>query len=370
MKPWQRVAIILFCVGAFYASMHILLVAQSVQAIHWFAKVARFVLYCIHFPAPIFCNWMEIRFGLMTPLFIWECLLVSVYWVLGSIALRFFQTMTSTPDRGRRTLFAGTAVVALGVAGFREAYGEVTVLKKDLNLVDLPESLSGLQIVLAADLHRGPVTSREYLEEVVSQINYLEPDLVLLPGDFVSKSDSYFDDVTEVLSKLNPKIATFATLGNHDHWEGADTAVSALEKAGVTLLTNRSVHLNPDRSISEKGQEGLCLAGVDDLWCGKPDLKVALKNVKENVPRLLLSHNPDFAEQNTALESGLRVDLQVSGHTHGGQVVLPGRQLGYDPDGSEEDFFWALCQFQLDSNLVVTGLLDEASRKKLGPSRR
>ena len=324
MKPWKRVAIVLGVVGLFYALMHILLLVQSIQALHWIAKVARFVLYCLGFPAQLFCNWTKIRLGIATPLFLWDCLLVSVYWVCGSMAYRMFLALTSTPEKGRRALFAGTAAVALGVAGLRHAYGEVTVLKKSLSLKDLPESLSGLKLALVADLHRGPVISQEYLEGVVEKINALEPDIVLLPGDFVSKSDSYFEDVTAVLSQLKPKIASLATLGNHDHWEGVDAATAAVENAGVTLLTNSSVHLNPDRTISESGQSGLCFAGVDDLWCGKPDLQAALADVADNVPRLLMSHNPDFAEQKRALKADLRVDFQVSGHTHGGQVVLPG----------------------------------------------
>lgn len=317
-------AVVLGAVGLFYVAMHLLLLLQQFPTLHWAAKVARFVLYCLGFPAQLFCNWTQIRFGIVTPLFLWDCLLVSVYWVLGGMALRMFRAMTSSPEKGRRALFAGTAAVALGVAGLRHAYGEVTVLQKSMNLKDLPESLSGLRVALVADLHRGPVISQEYLEDVVKKINDLEPDLILLPGDFVSKSDSYFEDITTILSGLKPKIASLATLGNHDHWEGVDAAVAAVEKAGVTLLTNRSVHLNPDRTLSETGKVGLCLAGVDDLWCGKPDLQVALDGVPENVPRLLMSHNPDFAEQKRALKSNTRVDLQVSGHTHGGQVVLPG----------------------------------------------
>ncbi|MGE0496096.1 MAG: metallophosphoesterase [Vulcanimicrobiota bacterium] len=214
---------------------------------------------------------------------------------------------------------AGLAVAAYGAGYERE---HLTFSHRDLPLVDLPPSLEGRRLVLLSDLHRGPLVSMDYLDEVIHKVNELRPDLVLLPGDFISKSPDYYPDVAEILSGLRPRIASLATLGNHDHWEGADLARQALQQAGVLLLDNSNIHLDHRGELTLEATRGLCLAGVDDLWEGQPDVARALTGVAPDVPRILLSHNPDLAEEEGL--SGHRVDLQVSGHTHGGQIVLPG----------------------------------------------
>ena len=299
----------------------ILILAQTVQLLYWPALILRIFVMLSMGPALIFVHWSALHWGVSPPLPICLVLLWMVYLTLG---MRIKTRLESPPSFNRRAFLVGAGTVTAVSCGASRLYPAPEMIHHQLPLKNLPDSLVGLRVALLSDLHRGPVISREYLESVVSQVNALKPDLVLMPGDFVSRSDRYFPDLTEVLSKFRPTIASLATLGNHDNWEGTESAKQAITRAGVLLLHNRSVVLNSERQIVSQANRGLCLAGVDDLGSGKPDLGEALRGVGSNLPRLLMSHNPDLAEDESALALNVRVDLQLSGHTHGGQIVLPG----------------------------------------------
>ncbi len=187
-------------------------------------------------------------------------------------------------------------------------------------LPNLPPELDGLRAVLISDLHRGPINTRRYLSRVIDQVNALEPDVVFIPGDFVEPG-GYIPDMARLLERLRPRIATLGTLGNHDHWAGRTKAQRLYP---LTLLDNQRIFLDPTRQLTANPPaRGLCLAGVEDLTCNAPCLAAALSGVPEHLPRVLLSHHPDFAEHPQALAAGCRVDLMLSGHTHGGQIRLP-----------------------------------------------
>jgi hypothetical protein len=102
-------------------------------------------------------------------------------------------------------------------------------------------------------------------------------------------------------------------LGNHDHWEDPGAVTAQLESQGIQVLTNRHVAVR-------KGKTRLALVGIDDLWSGSPDWQAAFRDMPSGVPVLLMSHNPDAALR----PEGQRANLIVSGHTHGGQVWMPG----------------------------------------------
>src|SRR5690606_11264032 len=130
----------------------------------------------------------------------------------------------------------------------------------------LPEELEGVRIALVSDLHRGPFNGMDFLARAMREVNALQPDLVLVPGDFVHVSGDYFDEAAEVVALLRPRVAVLGTLGNHDHWEGADRARRLLPAAGLRLIDNARVFLGPDRHLSDDPvPRGLCLGGVADL---------------------------------------------------------------------------------------------------------
>ena len=149
--------------------------------------------------------------------------------------------------------------------------------------------------------------------------NTLKPDLVLLAGDYVHHHQSYIVPGINELGKLEARLGQYAVLGNHDNLNYRDNrdlqpfSLIALAEAGLTSLNNSGIWL-------EKDGAGLRLSGVGDLWTDRQDLDAALGDATDRDAVILLSHNPDFVE--TLRDR--RVGLVLSGHTHGGQIVLPG----------------------------------------------
>lgn len=173
----------------------------------------------------------------------------------------------------------------------------------------LPFSLDGLRLGHLSDLHLGPHVAREHAARAVDRLLASEVDLILLTGDFVSRAAAA-EDCGEELARLHAPLGVYACLGNHDHWTDPERVVGALRTAGIEVLRNRALEV----------EEGVWVAGVDDVWERHADLDVALEGVPEGGFTLLLAHEPEFADR--AADSG-RVALQLSGHTHGGQVRLP-----------------------------------------------
>jgi len=189
----------------------------------------------------------------------------------------------------------------------------IKVTRPVIPVNSLPPAWDGVRIAHLADIHTGRLVGLDYVGEVVRATLAQSPDIIVLTGDFVTGAAAITPGLAQVLGKLRAPEGRFAVLGNHDHWADATGVVSLLETSGVTLLTNRNV-------VLERNGEKLCLAGVDDLWEGKQLLDVALAGVDEDVPRLLLCHNPDYAEK---MPLDPRVDVMLCGHTHGGQFKIP-----------------------------------------------
>ena len=178
-----------------------------------------------------------------------------------------------------------------------------------IHLTDLSPAAEGLRVALLSDLHLGPQVDRDHVARAFDLALEAGPDLVLLAGDFVSQAEA-ISTCAEVVARLRAPGGVFACLGNHDHWTAPDQVAGALTGAGVTVLRNRAVEV----------ADGLWLAGVDDVWEERADLDAALVDVPPGATVMLLAHEPEFAD--TVAADG-RVTLQLSGHTHGGQVCLP-----------------------------------------------
>lgn len=177
----------------------------------------------------------------------------------------------------------------------------------------LPPAFAGYRIALVTDLHRGPVVPAAWLEHVAARATDLEPDLVVLGGDFVSHVKRDLEGLEAVLARFRAPDGVVAVLGNHDHWVGAAEVGAAVQRAGVTLLVNR-------HCVLRRGSATLVVAGVDDFKHGGIRLDDALGGVPPDIPRVLVSHNPDLVEY---LPPGLRVDVMLAGHTHNGQIHFP-----------------------------------------------
>lgn len=182
-----------------------------------------------------------------------------------------------------------------------------------LRLPALPAGLDGLRIGQISDMHLGMRYSFENSRWAARQMAAQRPDLLVFTGDFVSYEHA-IPNLPEVLSELPPApLGSFAVPGNHDYWEGVPEIQHTLATIGIELL------INVNRLISVCG-EGLLVAGVDDMWDGVPDLATTLAGAPRGAFRLLLAHCPDHADE----AARHAVQVQLSGHTHGGHMRLPG----------------------------------------------
>ncbi len=218
-----------------------------------------------------------------------------------------------TPSRrlkrtfGRLLLSFGTLGYSYFVAPFRFA-----LTHTDIPIPRLPTAFDGFRIVAFGDVHYNWRIEAKHLAQVVVMANSVQPDVVCLLGDYVSKQGKLaFPDG---LANLQARLGVYAILGNHD-FLGRDRIVTRqLERIGATMLRNRNVAL-------EQGGQRIWLAGVDDLRSHQANLQQALAGIPAVDVKILLAHNPDFAARASRLEPP--IDLQLSGHTHGGQVKLP-----------------------------------------------
>ncbi|MGH9430343.1 MAG: metallophosphoesterase [Terriglobia bacterium] len=192
------------------------------------------------------------------------------------------------------------------------------VTEVDIWLRRLSRGHDGLSIIHLTDIHHGLFTRLARVQRVVEIANHLKPDVVALTGDYVTLSPAYIGPVARALGKLRARLGVFAVLGNHDFQVDADAMAEALLDQQIEVLRNSHRPLRANSGI-------LWLVGVDDLWSSSDDLPSALQSIPPRDARILLCHNPRGIHQ--ASHHG--IDLVLSGHTHGGQVRLPGMQRLY-----------------------------------------
>lgn len=187
----------------------------------------------------------------------------------------------------------------------------LTIEHQRIGLRRLPRELDGFRIVQLSDIHHSPFTSRGQIERAVATANSLQPDIVALTGDYISKEREYAAPCAELLGRLRARHGVYAVLGNHDHWTDAALITDLFRAEGMTVLVNQGMRF-------EKNGSAFWLAGVDDTMVGLEDLPLALAGSQVDEFKLLLAHNPVILRR--AARAG--VDLVLSGHTHGGQVSL------------------------------------------------
>lgn len=254
--------------------------------------------------------------------------------------------------------WCGRAVLAApGVAlgyGLVEA-GWFRVARVALPLPNLPAAFDGLTLALLTDLHHGRYTSLHYIRKVVEATNALAPNVVLLGGDYAHAHKRYIPPCLEVLAQLKASVGRFGVLGNHDHWYDAELAKVSMRRAGIDEITNTGVWLR-------RGSARLRLGGVDDFWEGVQQLDAALGDAKDDDACILLNHNPDYVE--TIRDP--RVGLVLSGHTHGGQVVLPGVYAPYVPSAYGRKYLHGLVKTPHTQVYVSRGLATVGPPMRIG----
>jgi len=172
----------------------------------------------------------------------------------------------------------------------------------------------GTRIVHFSDVHFGFHFNKKALAGVISQIERLNPDLICFTGDLVDDGNEGLEDCLQLFRDLAPPLGIFAVLGNHDYTkDGINSVGDFWEKSHVELLVNQ-------QHTIERGGEKIHIAGIDDVINGSVDLKQALQGTTEEDDVILLAHEPDFADIVSLFP---QVKLQLSGHSHGGQIRLP-----------------------------------------------
>lgn len=213
------------------------------------------------------------------------------------------------------------------------------VVRRTIALPNLPSPFQGTTIALLADVHHGPYVPLAYIQRVVSMTNALKPDIVALVGDFVHREPEFIAPGIAELGKLRGKLGRFAVRGNHDNqdYHGAynfrSLSQAALGEAKLPDLNNRGTWI--DRHGAR-----LLICGVGDLWTDQQNLSNSLGDATESDAVVLLSHNPDFVE--TIRDP--HVGLVLSGHTHGGQIVLPGYGAPVVPSRYGQKYLYGLVQ--------------------------
>lgn len=198
------------------------------------------------------------------------------------------------------------------------------VERVEIWLTKLPSSFDGFTIAQLSDFHYDPYFSITPIKAAIQMANDLKPDLAVLTGDFVTmplvesrrhlnrRAHAEADPCSELLHAVRASHGVFAVLGNHDDSFGPEGVTDSLQAVGISVLRNRSVAI-------EKDGGRFWLAGVEDVLGLKADLNKALRGVASGEATVLLCHEPDFAD----LACRRDISLQISGHSHGGQVRLP-----------------------------------------------
>lgn len=217
--------------------------------------------------------------------------------------------------------------IALGAAGYSTLIEpeDIKLERVDVRLPQLPEQFNGLKIAQLSDLHFGPFTGDREIGRAVDVANSESPDIVALTGDYVtfptfgrwgiqSNARALHNAVlcAEALARLRAPMGVYAVLGNHDAHVGAAHVTAALEARNIHVLPNAN-------HVLEQQNARLWLAGLEDAIFGSPNLDRALRGIPRDEATVLLAHEPDLADN----VARYPVHLQLSGHSHGGQVRLP-----------------------------------------------
>lgn len=225
----------------------------------------------------------------------------------------------STPYSRRSILRHLTVLAAVGStspAFARERKQKLLIERVEIPVPGLPPAMDGFRIAQLSDLHLEPFTTAEDILHSVEVCNSLQADMVALTGDFVTHTARPAPQIAELLSQLKAPHGVYASLGNHDFASGAPEVIRALTERNIPVLRNEIRRIRTDHGT-------LVLGGFDSRYVSKPDVRKTLQDWKQNQPLVIMMHEPDAAD--TIAAAGVKA-LQISGHTHGGQLVFRGKE--------------------------------------------
>ena len=335
MRPWYAIVVFLLVVSSIVGGVHYYLYARLVRSLALEA-VPRFVpwlfvLSAVGLPAGMIASRFlprAIGNGVALVTFTWMGLVVlTLFLTLGSELIRGSAALLEAArvlpsDPERRTFLArilssgiGLGAMVLGVYGVASVRAPVEVKPVRVGLRRFPKAMDGFRIVQLSDVHIGPTIDGTWLRTVVERVNALEPDVVAITGDLVDGSVQELAAHVAPLAELRAKHGVYFVTGNHEYYSGVDAWISELERLGVRVLRNERVEIGDGDAVFD-------LAGIDDHRAKDfgnghgADLDKAIAGRDESRELVLLAHQPKQAVE--AAKKG--VGLQLSGHTHGGQI--------------------------------------------------
>lgn|SRR5690625_1291910 len=226
--------------------------------------------------------------------------------------------LVSFPEVSAIAVLAASLVASL--AGFVNARRQPAIVNVDIPIRDLPPALDGFRIVQVTDLHVGPTIKHGFVHRVVTACNRLDADMIALTGDLVDGSVQRLARHTRALSMLRARHGTYVVTGNHEYYVGAEPWIAEFERLGMTVLLNE--HRLVEHRDVDAGTGSVLVAGVTDFGAGKfisshaSDPVAAIRGAADDADvKILLAHQP----RSMFAAAPLGFDLQLSGHTHGGQ---------------------------------------------------
>ncbi len=286
--------------------------------VSWLIKIL-FIIFCLSFPLLHFVTRgqngpiVEIANYVSS---VWMGLIVYLFLAtLGFDLVRLLLKLAGNHTLQNPRLFASlvsSLAIAVTIYGLVEATN-IGITRISVKIPTLPEKLAGTTIAQISDAHMGLIIQGKRLEKIVTLTNSLNPDLIVITGDLVDEQALHMEELVEPLQRLKSKYGVFACTGNHEFFAGIEKAAAFIEKSGVRLLRNQWINV----------ADGLQLVGRDDqagtrVVGGKiPPLAEIIKGIDPNKPVILLNHTP-----NTTMNElqQLGINLQLSGHTHKGQL--------------------------------------------------
>jgi predicted MPP superfamily phosphohydrolase len=210
-----------------------------------------------------------------------------------------------------RVVFIAGSVLIIGGFALQEAR-DLRVTRLEIPIRGLPAELDGFSLVQVSDVHYGMLTANKELSRIVDRVNDLHPDMVVITGDLVDESVSHMEEMKVPLSRLRSRYGTLAVTGNHEYYAGVKRAIAIMEGVNIRVLRSEIVVI----------PGGLQILGIDDptgyrrMGEAAPDFQRLVRSLDPQKPSLLLYHQPIHFEK----AASLGVGLQLSGHTHGGQL--------------------------------------------------
>lgn len=228
----------------------------------------------------------------------------------------------------------------------------VQITSIPLTIPSLSPGFEEFKIVHISDLHANRFMTEQRMDKMIRLVNQQQPDAIAITGDIITKHKGFNGEKLEnKLSKLVAQEATLAVLGNHDHWG------NATDKLKQALAHSNIINLDNEVYVIERGREKLTIAGVDDPYWGKPNLEKVIAQLPINSTNILLVHEPDYVQK---IAKTHKFVLQLSGHSHGGQIRIPFLDPLFLPPGGRK-YFAGLNQVQdtmeyTNRGLGMTGL--------------